>query len=75
MLGELLDKLSLPGDTIGDKLKVVEKSDFRTLDDAWEAHKVRNRISHDGDGFVLNQREAKIVIGLYKNVFEEFQII
>ena len=75
MLGDLLDKLSLPGDTIGDKLKVVERSDFRTLDDAWEAHKVRNRISHDGEGFVLNQRAAKIVIGLYRNVFEEFQII
>ncbi len=75
MLAELLDKLSLPGDTIGEKLKAVEKSDFRTLDDAWEAHKTRNRISHDGQEFALNQRDAKIVIGLYENVFKEFDII
>ncbi len=75
MLGELLEKLSLPGDTIGDKLKAVEKSDFKTLDDAWEAHKIRNRISHDGQTFMMNQRDAKIVIGLYENVFKEFEII
>lgn len=75
LLGELLEKLSLPGDTIGDKLKAVEKSDFRTLDDAWEAHKTRNRISHDGQDFALSQREAKTVIGLYEKVFKEFEII
>ncbi len=75
MLGELLDKLSLPGDTIGDKLKAVEKSDFATLDDAWEAHKIRNRISHDGQTFMINQRDARVVIGLYEKVFKEFEII
>lgn len=75
LLAELLDKLSLPGDTIGEKLKAVEKSDFRTLDDAWEAHKIRNKISHDGQTFMMNQRDAKIVIGLYENVFKEFDII
>lgn len=75
ILGDLLDKLSLPGDTIGDKLKAVEKSDFKTLDDAWEAHKVRNRISHDGQTFMLNQREARTVIGQYEKVFKEFEII
>ena len=75
MLAELLEKLSLPGDTIGEKLKAVEKSDFKTLDDAWEAHKIRNRISHDGQTFMINQRDAKVVIGLYENVFKEFEII
>ena len=75
MLEELLEKLSLPGDSIGDKLKVVERSDFTTIDSAWEAHKIRNRISHDGQNFELNQREAKIAIGLYEKVFEEFKII
>ncbi|KND48108.1 MAG: hypothetical protein AB201_00720 [Parcubacteria bacterium C7867-006] len=75
MLGELLEKLSLPGDTIGDKLKAVEKSDFTTLDDAWEAHKIRNRISHDGQTFMINQRDARVVIGLYEKVFREFEVI
>lgn len=74
MLSELLDKMSLPGDTLSDKLKSVERSDFLSIDDAWEAHKVRNKIAHEKD-FVLTQREAKRVITLYENVFREFQII
>ncbi|HEY4516071.1 MAG TPA: hypothetical protein VJH67_02700 [Candidatus Paceibacterota bacterium] len=72
MLAELLEKLNLPGETIGDKLKSVEKSDFNTLDFAWEAHKVRNKLAHEGSEFLLNQREARRVIDLYDQVFKEF---
>jgi hypothetical protein len=75
MLDDLLNNMGLPGDTIADKLKMVEKSDFTTLDNAWEAHKVRNQIAHEGISFMLNQREAKRVIGLYESVFNEFKII
>lgn len=75
MLAELLDKLNLNGDTMGDKLKSVERSDFITLDDAWEAHKIRNQIAHEGSEFLFNQREARRVIDLYRKVFEEFFMI
>jgi hypothetical protein len=75
ILGEILDKMGYRGEGIGEKLKRVEKSDFRTLDSAWEAHKVRNAIAHQGSDFVINQREAKRVISLYKDVFEEFYYI
>lgn len=75
MLDRLLDSLSLPGDTMADKLKAVEKSDFTTIDLAWEAHKIRNQIAHEGSEFKLNQRETRRVISLYQEVFNEFQII
>ncbi len=75
MLDTLLNNMGLPGDTMGDKLKAVEKSDFTTVDKAWEAHKVRNQIAHEGAAFVLSQHEAKRVIALYQDVFEEFRII
>lgn len=75
ILGELLDTMNIYGETIGDKLKIVEASDFRTLDSAWEAHKFRNSIAHEGASFLINQREAKRVIGLFQTVFEEFEII
>ncbi len=75
MLADILDRLALPGDTIGDKLKAVEQSDFLTIEHAWEAHKVRNQIAHEGSSFILSQREALRVMNLYKAVFEEFQII
>lgn len=75
ILDELLDKLNLPGNTIGEKLKAVEPSDFRTLDAAWEAHKARNMIAHEGQGYLLNQRDTRRIISLYESVFREFFVI
>jgi hypothetical protein len=63
------------GESIGDKLKKVERSDFITLDKAWSAHKVRNRIAHKGTAFVLSRGEAEEAIDNYKQVFEEFYYI
>ncbi len=75
ILSSLLDTMFLPGETIGDKLKSVEKADFRTIDNAWEAHKTRNQIAHEGSNFKIDQKEAKRVVDLYRSVFEEFSII
>ncbi len=75
ILDDLLDRLHLPGDNIGEKLKAVEPSDFATIEEAWEAHKIRNAIAHEGSDFLINQREAKRVVGLYEKVFNEFEII
>ncbi len=75
VLSDLLDALSLQGDTMGDKLKAVEKSDFTTIDNAWEAHKIRNQIAHEGSDFQLSQREARRVVEMYRLVFEEFGVI
>jgi hypothetical protein len=75
ILSELLDSLHLAGEGVGEKLKNVETSDFDHIEEAWEVHKIRNAIAHQGSDFLLTQREAKRVIGLYKLVFEEFEII
>jgi hypothetical protein len=75
ILDSLLEKLNLPGQTMGDKLKAVERSDFLTIDQAWEAHKARNNIAHQGGEFLFNQREARRIIALYGEVFKEFHLI
>jgi hypothetical protein len=75
ILDELLENLHLPGDTMGEKLKAVEKSDFTTIEYAWEAHKARNFIAHEGEGFLLSQRETRRIISLYEAVFKEFFLI
>ena len=75
ILSELLDSLNLKGEGIGEKLKSVETSDFDHIEEAWEAHKIRNAIAHQGSDFLLTNREAKRVIGLYESVFDEFEII
>ncbi|MDE1874956.1 MAG: hypothetical protein KGI79_02645 [Patescibacteria group bacterium] len=75
MLGDILEKMGYQGDSIGDKLKGIDKSEFVTIDLAWEAHKVRNQIAHEGSDYMLNERDAKRVIDLFKRVFEEFYYI
>lgn len=75
MLSELLDMLGYRGDTIADKLKNADRRTFNSLDAAWEAHKIRNRVAHEGASLHLPQSEARRVIQLYERVFREFQII
>lgn len=75
MLAEILEKMGYMQQTIGDKLKAVEPSDFTNIEAAWEAHKIRNAIAHEGSEFVISHREAKRVIGLYELVFREFEFI
>ncbi len=75
MLDQLLKSIGYHGETVGDRLKAVEKSDFLSLEAAWEAHKIRNQIAHEGPGFEINEREARRIVGLYEIVFREFKII
>lgn len=75
LLDELVNKMGYRGDTLGEKLKSIEVSDFTTLNEAWEAHKVRNVIAHEGSDFILTARETRRIIGLYRQVFEEFHYI
>jgi hypothetical protein len=75
MLDDLLTNMGYRGESIGEKLKRVEPAHFQTLQDAWAAHLVRNRIAHDGSGFALNKLEAQRVIQQYRKVFEEFYFI
>jgi hypothetical protein len=72
MLDNLVTRLGYMGETLGEKLKRSTSGDFKTRDAAWDAHMVRNRIAHDGAAYEINQLEAKRVIGLYRQVFDEF---
>jgi hypothetical protein len=75
MLEELLTKLDLVGASIGDKLKNANPNHFHTLNDAWEAHKVRNEIAHRGSEYQLTDHIAYRTINHYENVFREFNEI
>lgn len=75
LLGEVLARAGYAGENIGDMLKSAGRPSFATIDKAWEAHLVRNRIAHDGSDHPLNQGEAKRIISLFEDVFREFSYI
>ncbi|MEK7461470.1 MAG: hypothetical protein AAB586_00135 [Patescibacteria group bacterium] len=75
MLEKLLRTKGYVGDSLGDMLKSAKKNDFVTLDEAWEAHKVRNAIVHSGGDFKLTERETKRTIALFEKVFKELKML
>jgi hypothetical protein len=72
ILGQVLDKAGYIGATIGEQLKSASGRNFSTLDDAWQAHRVRNQIAHEGADFVLTKKLARDTITQYRRVFAEF---
>jgi hypothetical protein len=75
LLEELVRQIGYEGDTLGERLKMADPREFKSIEGAWEAHKIRNRIAHDGVNFQLSEQEARRVIGLYERVFREFRFI
>ncbi len=75
ILDDTLKQKGYAGNSLGERLKSISPNQLESLDDAWEAHKVRNRIAHDGSDFVLTQRLAQETIARYRRVFTEFGIL
>jgi hypothetical protein len=74
-LDKLLDDTGYHGATVSDKLKQVNELTLSSLQLAWEAHKVRNRIAHDGAAYALSQPESRRVLSYYEIVFRDLGAI
>ena len=75
MLDDLLAEAGYAGDGVGEKLKTISKAELGAINDAWEAHKVRNQIAHEGSAFDLSESLARRTIARYETVFREFHVI
>ncbi len=75
MLNELLDVMGYKGETMADKMRGVDRVNFNSIDLAWEAHKIRNKIAHEGSTHQLTSRETRRVIALYEKVLKESRFI
>ncbi|MBY0538633.1 hypothetical protein K2P47_04535 [Patescibacteria group bacterium] len=74
ILDDTLKRQGYAGPTLGDRLKSISPDTLRSIDDAWQAHKVRNQIAHAGADFVLTQRIARETIMQYERVFKELGV-
>jgi len=71
ILDELIERMEPEGDNLGDRLKRISKGRLGSIDSAWKAHNVRNRIAHEGSAFTISRTEARRVVGMYEEVFGE----
>ena len=74
-LDRVLDDKGFHGETLGDKLKQLSPEALPSVQLAWDAHKIRNRIAHDGAAFTLTQPEARRALSYYEIVFRDLEVI
>lgn len=75
MLEEVLRGKGFDGETLSDLLEGMRSSGYPSIQNAWDAHIIRNQIAHQGSEFALSQIEGRRVIKMYQNVFEELGVI
>jgi uncharacterized membrane protein len=74
ILDELLKEAGYAGVSLGEKLRSITPNQLQSIDDAWQAHKVRNQIAHAGSDFVLTHKLAQDTIKQYRRVFHELGV-
>ncbi len=75
ILSELLEDLQIPGENTGERLKNVSAGTMRSIDQGWSAHKLRNRIAHEGINAEIDKQEINLAIENFEKVFKEFSYI
>jgi hypothetical protein len=75
MMEETLKEKGITGATVSELLESAKESGYHSIQDAWDAHLVRNQIAHQGSDFPLSQFEGRRVIKMYQNFFEELRVI
>lgn len=75
ILDQALKRRGYGGTSLGERLKSISPTMLQSLDDAWQAHKVRNFIAHGDHEFVLTPKVAKETIVRYQRVFAELEIV
>jgi hypothetical protein len=74
ILDQTLKDRGYAGNSLGERLRSITPNQVASIDDAWDAHRVRNKIAHEGSDFVLTKRIAEDTIARYMNVFREFGV-
>jgi hypothetical protein len=74
ILDDTLKRAGFTGSSLGERLRSIAPAQLASLDDAWQAHKVRNQVAHGGADFVLTKRLAEDTIKQYRRVFEELGV-
>lgn len=75
LIDEIVQKIGYRGGDLGERLAKIEQSDFENLQNVWEAHKIRNRIAHDGDKFQLTKDIVKSTFEKYEKALKELKYI
>ncbi len=74
LVERILTMAGYRGENLGEILKSIKPEQLSTLDDIWEAHKVRNRIAHEAD-FRLSKEETLKALSRFEKSLRELGFI
>lgn len=74
LLDEVLKVAGYQGETMADRMKNLTPANLSNIEQAWRAHKVRNRIVHEPD-FEITTQEALELVDIYRKALQEFGLI
>ena len=71
MLEDMMEGMGVPGNSLGERLSNLDPGDMPSLQKAWDAHKVRNALAHQGSTYELSYPEAQRTIEMFEQVLRE----
>lgn len=74
IMDDILKRMGLPGETMADRLQALDPSKLQSLQDVWDAHKLRNRVAH-APSTMLRHNELLTAIEKYKKALKELEYI
>ncbi len=75
LFDEILKYKGFKGATMGDRLKAVSRTLLPNIDAIWSAHRLRNRVAHEGGTYELSERDAKEAIDAYRMALKHFHLL
>ncbi|MCJ7787023.1 hypothetical protein MUP06_02330 [Patescibacteria group bacterium] len=72
MLSDILERMGFKGETLGNRLKQVTTDILPSIEETWEAHKIRNNIVHDPD-YKLTLDQAQKALEIYEQALRDLQ--
>lgn len=73
LVDDLLIQKGYQGESLAERLNMVDKKSMKSFELLWEAHKMRNRIAHKLD-FKINRSEALRALSYYEEALKELLI-
>lgn len=74
LIERILELSGYHGENLGERLRKIESSDLDSLNDLWEAHKVRNRIAHEAS-YRLSPEDAARTMACFEKTLKELKYI
>jgi hypothetical protein len=75
IMEKILKKAGYRGESLGKMLKKIKPYQIESLSGLWEAHKIRNRIVHEGAEYALTKEEAQKALGFYEETLKELKYL